>query len=252
MTYWLECTDCGEHCFERSENLFGDGEVQHCPGCGALVRVTCDAESPAELRVDECGGEVVRRLLRTSVELAAEAHAARDAVERLTKERDDAVENLAQASKVWDGPETDDWFAGVRKEAAHQVCRWGVGHDGGKTPFDWFWLVGYLAQKAADAAVHGDLEKARHHTISTAASLLLWHAQLAGRASQFRPGISPPAETQDRPRVIYAGEEWFYGGPDNDACTSHRVYRLDDDGELDCEVHVSTDEISEADRCPSR
>lgn len=92
-------------------------------------------------------------------------------------------------------PETADFMAGVPLEAAHQRERWGVDHDQGKSPFDWFWLIGYLAQKAADAAVRGDTEKALHHTISTAAALANWHASLSGRDSRFQPGITPkPAE----------------------------------------------------------
>jgi hypothetical protein len=92
-------------------------------------------------------------------------------------------------------PETADFMAGVPIEAQHQRERWGVDHDAGKSPFDWFWLIGYLAQKAADAAVRGDVEKARHHTISTAAALANWHAALTGADNRFQPGITPkPAE----------------------------------------------------------
>ena len=75
-------------------------------------------------------------------------------------------------------PTVDDFARGVRLEAAHQRERWGPEHDEGKTPFDWFWLVGYLAQKAATAAVAGDYEKALHHTISTAGALANWHETL--------------------------------------------------------------------------
>jgi hypothetical protein len=89
-------------------------------------------------------------------------------------------------------PLTDDWFEGVRLEAAHQQERWGSNHDIGKTPFDWFWLVGYLAQKAASAAVADDREKAMHHTISTAAALLNWHRNISGENTAMRPGIEPP------------------------------------------------------------
>lgn len=90
-------------------------------------------------------------------------------------------------------PETADFMAGVPLEAAHQRERWGVSHDGGKTPFDWFWLIGYLAQKAADAATRGDSEKAKHHTISTGAALANWHAALTGADNRMRPGIATPA-----------------------------------------------------------
>lgn len=89
-------------------------------------------------------------------------------------------------------PETLNFIEGVKREADHQRSRWGAHHDAGKTPFDWFWLIGYLAQKAADAAVRGDAEKAKHHTISTAAALANWHFALAGENTQMRPGIDPP------------------------------------------------------------
>lgn len=97
---------------------------------------------------------------------------------------------------VINSPETADFMAGVPLEAAHQRERWGSDHDAGKTPFDWFWLIGYLAQKAAAAAIARDFEKARHHTISTAAALANWHAQLSGRSSAMRPGIEPPASIE--------------------------------------------------------
>lgn len=87
-------------------------------------------------------------------------------------------------------PETLDFMSGVPLEAAHQRDRWGSAHDDGKTAFDWFWLIGYLSQKAAEAAVLGDLEKAKHHTISTAAALANWHANLSGMSTEMRPGIS--------------------------------------------------------------
>lgn len=93
-------------------------------------------------------------------------------------------------AQIINTPETADFMAAVPIEAAHQRERWGVNHDAGKTPFDWFWLIGYLAQKAADAAVRDDLEKAKHHTISTAAALANWHASLSGQTN-MRPGIGP-------------------------------------------------------------
>jgi hypothetical protein len=104
-------------------------------------------------------------------------------------------EKLREAVRVEviNSPETSDFMAGVPLEAAHQRDRWAVSHDAGKTPFDWFWLIGYLSQKAADAAVRGDAEKAKHHTISTAAALANWHAHLTGADTRMRPGIDPAA-----------------------------------------------------------
>lgn len=90
-------------------------------------------------------------------------------------------------------PETADFMKGVPLEAAHQRERWGAEHDAGKAPFDWFWLIGYLAQKAAMAAIAGNVEKAKHHTISTAAALANWHLALSGVDTRMRPGIAEPS-----------------------------------------------------------
>lgn len=93
--------------------------------------------------------------------------------------------------KLIDSPELHDFARGAVLEAAHQVERWGTDHDSGKTPADWFWLVGYLAGKALHAQTSGNTEKALHHTISTAAALANWHRAING-ANDMRPGIDPP------------------------------------------------------------
>lgn len=86
-------------------------------------------------------------------------------------------------------PHTDEWFEAVRLEAAHQIERWGTSHDAGKTPADWFWLLGYLGQKAMTAQMAGDDDKARHHTISSGAMLLNWFRAMVGDSTAMRPGI---------------------------------------------------------------
>lgn len=104
--------------------------------------------------------------------------------------------DLARAllrKEIINTPETADFMAGVPLEAAHQRERWGANHDAGKTPEDWFWLIGYLAQKALRAQNAGDIAKACHHTISTAAALANWHAALTGADTRMRPGIEEPA-----------------------------------------------------------
>lgn len=96
---------------------------------------------------------------------------------------------IARLEALLNTPETADFLAGVPLEAAHQRERWGSDHDHGKTAFDWFWLIGYLAQKAASSHVAGDMEKALHHTISTAAALANWHMAISGADTRMRPGI---------------------------------------------------------------
>ena len=88
------------------------------------------------------------------------------------------LEEVQKLDARINSPITDDFIAGVKNEAAHPIGRWGAAHDRGKTPLDWFWLIGFLSQKAAHAALEGNQEKALHHTISTAAALLTWHQHL--------------------------------------------------------------------------
>lgn len=112
------------------------------------------------------------------------ADAVRDTITRLTTERDTLLAKI-------NTPLTDDWFEGVRLEAAHQIVRYGAAHDAGKNPFDWVWTLGYLGQKASMAALLGDVEKAKHHTISTGALLLNWFRHITGESTEMRPGIDP-------------------------------------------------------------
>lgn len=88
-------------------------------------------------------------------------------------------------------PQADDFLRAVSTEAEHQRQRWGSAHDSGKTPADWFWLVGYLAGKALHAQAAGDQAKAEHHVITTAAALANWHRAMRG-LTDMRPGIGEP------------------------------------------------------------
>jgi len=102
---------------------------------------------------------------------------------------------IAELEKLVNTPAIDDWFNGVRMEAAHQQERWGSKHDAGKDATDWFWLLGYLAGKALAAAVSGDRDKAKHHTISSAAALFNWWRALNGDTeAKMRPGIKEPSD----------------------------------------------------------
>lgn len=71
-------------------------------------------------------------------------------------------------------PQIDEFYDGIVTEAAHQRQRWGDAHDRDKSAENWFWLVGYLSGKALRSAVEGEQNKARHHTISSAAALFQW------------------------------------------------------------------------------
>ena len=86
-------------------------------------------------------------------------------------------------------PELHDFGRAVVLEAAHQRERWSSEHDAGKTPADWFWLIGYLAGKALTACLTGNADKALHHVITTAAACANWHAAIVGASTTMRPGL---------------------------------------------------------------
>lgn len=88
-------------------------------------------------------------------------------------------------------PGTENFLNDVRNEAAHQIERWGVEHDAGKRPEDWIALLVYLLGKATKAHFEGDIEKLKHHTVSTAAALLNWHRAITGTNNAMRPGVGP-------------------------------------------------------------
>jgi len=102
-----------------------------------------------------------------------------------------AAAELRRLDALINTPETENFVEGIRLEAAHQEQRWGASHDDGKGPQDWYWLVGHLAGKALMSFVTGDIEKAKHHVITTAAALANWHRKLCGSGT-MRPGIASP------------------------------------------------------------
>lgn len=101
---------------------------------------------------------------------------------------------LAELETLLNTPVIDDFMKALPLEAAHQVERWGVAHDAGKTDADWFWLLGHLAGKA----MHPDqpFEKQLHHLITSAAMLLNWYGHKMGARTEMRPGINPPESTE--------------------------------------------------------
>lgn len=84
-------------------------------------------------------------------------------------------EEIARLKRLLNTPETADFMKGVPLEAAHQIERWGSGHDKEKTPWDWYWTLGYLGGKCARAMLSGHLVKAQHHCVTMAALALNWH-----------------------------------------------------------------------------
>lgn len=101
----------------------------------------------------------------------------------------------AERDRLLNTPVLHEFAEGVTLEALHQRNRWTAEADAGKTPLDWFWLIGYLAQKVVVALDKGDVDKALHHTISTAAVLANWHDHIES-PGKFRPGISAEKQAE--------------------------------------------------------
>lgn len=190
----------GDYLAEWPEGVHPYGEAARCPFCGAEQEFTefyynGPGSPPSYLYA--CGMCGVQGPHGMGRERDDHVGAREDAVRQWNR-RDgmdaDAAARIAALQAVIDTPIVAAFAEGVTMEAAHQRLRWGADHDAGKGPLDWFWLIGYLAQKATAAAIAGDRDKALHHTISTAAALANWHAALLGLDSGMRPGIDPAAQ----------------------------------------------------------
>lgn len=108
----------------------------------------------------------------------------KDAIADLQEDRATSL-NL---QKLINSPELQDFIKAVKLEAVHQKERWPAEHDANKNPEDWFWLLGYLAGKALGAQKAGDIDKAKHHTISSAAALANWHFSISNQTPTFGKG----------------------------------------------------------------
>lgn len=131
---------------------------------------------------------------------------------------------------IINSPELIDFPKAVHLEAVHQEVRWGTEDREGKTPADWFRLVGHLSTRALEHHKEAERlegyalqfypgyvpgvnsggcpqhhlnqlahhrEKAVHHCITTAAVLAHWHASIVGKHTAMRPGSATPAELQE-------------------------------------------------------
>lgn len=183
----------------------GDWQSQHQNDLDGQLTIIGNVDGPDDGRftftnicdVDEAPDEcfanarliILARNTAPAIALALiEKHRALEAAEAriatLTAERDKLHETL-------NTPHIVEFMQAVIIESGHQRLRWASTHDAGKEPEDWFWLLGYLGGKALSAAKNGDVLKAAHHCISSAAALSNWHSALLGKTNIMRPGIDP-------------------------------------------------------------
>src|ERR1700739_469566 len=164
-----------------------------------FMRGLCMAET--QMKYEKLTIDVIEQLMNRQhpVSLAPDgtvpvipAGSASERLIEVTEEKENLRAELNKLHTLLNTPETENFDKAVTLEAAPQVKRWTAEHDAGKSPEDWFWLLGYLAGKALAACRAGDLQKAKHHCISSAAALRNWHAHLRTGQSAMRPGIAEP------------------------------------------------------------
>lgn len=99
-------------------------------------------------------------------------------IDRLKADNERLKYENKRMKRILNTPLIQDFVEAVIGEAQHQYYHWSEDHDASKNPPDWFWTLGYLAGKAQAAHLAGDVDKALHHTVSSAALLYHWHQHI--------------------------------------------------------------------------
>lgn len=97
----------------------------------------------------------------------------------ILKENAQLRARVAELEALINSPEIEDFIKGVSIEMPHQTNRWGASHDAFKTTSDWLRLVLQLLGKASEADWAGDLDKLKHHIITSSAALGNFHAAIS-------------------------------------------------------------------------
>lgn len=101
-----------------------------------------------------------------------------------TQESRDLHAEVERLCQILNTPVLEPFAEAVVSEAQHQIYRWGDEQGAKKTAWDWFWSLGYLGGKAAHAALAGDWDKAKHHSITAGALLANWHRHISAAAEK--------------------------------------------------------------------
>lgn len=214
--------DLGEYCAMRALELRIAAGVASAVAAQAEEAATSACPGVLYVRVGDTSHYREAHLTRASAQEAVDLWAPRagvrggivytiveyvprSTVASAVAERAEEVRSLkarvVELTKQFNTPELHDFSKAVVLEAAHQRARWGSEYDAGKEHQDWYWLLGYLSGKALRAHADGDVGKALHHTISSAAVLANWHAALSGHPTRMRPGIDGDAALAWQGRV---------------------------------------------------
>lgn len=76
---------------------------------------------------------------------------------------------IARLKSLINNPLLEDFFEGVKNEAAHQTERWGIENEELKYPHDYSMVLDRLKGKQCDAVWNRDSEKYQHHLQTMAA-----------------------------------------------------------------------------------
>lgn len=85
-------------------------------------------------------------------------------------------------------PIVNSFIEGFVVEQAYQSEKWDDIDK--RTPVMWLLLIGHLLYKIIEAEESGDLDKARHHTISSSAVLFQWFKILTRRINDAKRTIT--------------------------------------------------------------
>lgn len=175
---------------------------EFCAGWHAALKAVPPAVvHAANIRERGEKGGLSEATVQGMINSSSHAERVRADVSNDTERRVDAMRaqtEIARLNAIINTPHADDFIRAVSIEAEHQRQRqrWGVEGDAGKTPADWFWLVGYLAGKALHSHAAGNTEKGEHHIITTAAACANWHRSMFGN-TDMRPGVAPKGDGND-------------------------------------------------------
>lgn len=99
-------------------------------------------------------------------------------IEYSTASREQLIERLQYLDSLINSPEINNFLEGVKIEQAHQTEKWGAENEESKWPAHYALVLDKLKGKMAVAIFDGDVEKYKHHLITTAAVCYNIHRQI--------------------------------------------------------------------------
>lgn len=161
------------------ERAFAELHGANRQGFVEMDAVASNAELTEYEQVIACLGDDAATLRDVDlyVEMAENMQAASRLLAESSRRASALQHEVDRLNAIIHTPHSDDFIQGVAIEAEFQRQKHGD-EDARKDPAQWYWVVGYLAGKALYSWLRGDVEKAKHHVITTAALCSNWHRKL--------------------------------------------------------------------------